>query len=179
MQHKQSVNIKSPTGCVHRGVTQGYHSCRGSRRTLCNHTTPSHGGLGWNNTSYHDWPETDEEVTCKRCLKEIEPTVTSRRYDLEWMNVDEQSKEVSAVVTINDWFDSRGAVLTMPDRARKFILTAGKYHSGMTALPNEALPAMSERRRQWLQIVVRAYWSAKFNREADYIWDMFEGDWSP
>lgn len=166
---EKPVNVKSPTGCIHRARISRF-SVKGSYKTLCNHTTPSPGGLGWHNNGYHPWPETDEEVTCKRCLKEIEPKVTARRHDIKWLKSDTIKKEVSAEVTVNEWHDFRGAVLTVPAVQKKFILYSGKYYTGMRGIGSGSVPKMSEERRQWLHLVAQTYWSAVFAREMNYTW---------
>ncbi|MGD9157675.1 MAG: hypothetical protein PVG39_04660 [Desulfobacteraceae bacterium] len=55
------MNIKSSTGCVHKKYS-------GSREygfmTLCRHVNTTYGVDGYE----HRWPETNEPITCKRCL---------------------------------------------------------------------------------------------------------------
>lgn len=160
------VNVKSPTGCVHRAEDNRF-SCKGSRRTLCNHKDYYRDfGSGY----YHNWNDTDEEVTCKRCLKEMEPEVTARRHDIKWLDPDFEKKEVQAEVTVNSWYSFQGAVLTVADKQEKFILCAGNHHSGMMGIDGGTIPRMSEERRLWLHLVAQTYWSAIFNREMNYTW---------
>jgi hypothetical protein len=165
----QQVNVISPTGCVHRAIDDRF-SVPGSRRTLCNHTKPCV-GLGWDAYSYHNWPDTTKPVTCKRCLKEIEPKVTARRHDIKWLDPDLVDKQVSAEVTVNSWYDPQGAVLTVPAKKEKFILYSGNYYTGMKGADGGTVPRMSEERRQWLHLVAQSYWSAIFNREMNYTWN--------
>lgn len=161
-----STNIISPTGCVHRAENDRF-SAKGSRRTLCNHRNYYESSASG---YWHNWPDTNKPVTCKRCLKLIEPKVTARRHDFKWLKPDLILKEVYAEVTINEWFTPQGAVVTIPDRERTFILYSGKYHTGMKGLKGNYVPKMSEDRRQWLHLVAQAVWSATFGREMNFTW---------
>ena len=63
MNKSKSKGVKSPTGCVH--AVDGGNKLEGYM-TLCNHRNYyKNFGEGY----WHHWPLTDEEVTCKRCLK--------------------------------------------------------------------------------------------------------------
>lgn len=65
------VKVKSPTGTVHYVETR-YKGRRGNKdvstdvfTVLCGHNDYFRSWDGYE----HAWPETDEPVTCKRCLK--------------------------------------------------------------------------------------------------------------
>lgn len=60
------IKVVSPTGCVH--FVKG--GSKGAYRTACNHVDYNKfHGEGY----YHDWEFTLKPVTCKRCLKSLEP----------------------------------------------------------------------------------------------------------
>ena len=165
----QQVNVKSPTGCVHRAIVDRF-SVKGSRRTLCNHTA-CYGLSVFKHNAYHNWPDTDKPVTCKRCLTLMGPTVTARRHDIKWLAPDIANRQISAEVTINEWFTPQGAVASLPGKTKTFLLYSGKYHTGMKGIDGGLVPEMSEGRRQWLYLVAQSYWSAIFNREMNYTWN--------
>jgi hypothetical protein len=63
---EKQLRIKSATGCVHVACDEEKHYSKTVHRTLCGHNDyfKSYGEGFW-----HDWPLTDDPVTCKRCIK--------------------------------------------------------------------------------------------------------------
>ena len=160
------VNIVSPTGCVHRAENSRF-STKGSRSTLCNHRNYFR---SWG-SHYHDWPDTDKPVTCKRCLALMTPKPTARRYDFKWIKV---ANEVHATVTIAEWFNHQGSVLGLPENEEKFLLYATKHSVGMRGLNGSTIPKMSETRCKWLYAVAQAYYAATFDDRETYIWSLLD-----
>jgi len=70
--------IKSPTGCVH-AVDYGAGTLGWA--TICRHNDYSKSyGEGF----YHNWPLTEEKVTCKRCLSIISTPCYTEEVMYQW-----------------------------------------------------------------------------------------------
>ena len=67
MSNLTKTKIKSPTGTVHYADTRckGKSGAKDIFTVLCGHVDYFRGWEGYE----HEWPETKEPVTCKRCLK--------------------------------------------------------------------------------------------------------------
>lgn len=65
------LKIKSATGCVHAvddkqmGGIRFRKGEKKRRATMCNHANYYY---SYGEQYYHDWPLTDDEVTCQRCI---------------------------------------------------------------------------------------------------------------
>lgn len=57
------LKVKSPTGCVH--AVEGGNKKDRKRATMCNHVNYYR---YYGDQYYHDWPFTDDEVTCQKCI---------------------------------------------------------------------------------------------------------------
>jgi hypothetical protein len=62
------INIKSPTGCVHRA--DGAKTCVGFK-TLCRQIAVNICPDPENRAFFHNWKDTSDPVTCKKCLNLI------------------------------------------------------------------------------------------------------------
>ncbi len=73
MECQKQLKVVSPTGCVHivDDMLKGRHFPYDERyRTKCNHNDYYRSyGAGY----YHGWNVTDKPVTCKRCLRLLDP----------------------------------------------------------------------------------------------------------
>jgi hypothetical protein len=89
------------------------------------------------------------------------------RFRFKWSESDDR---VSAIVTMDTWFDGRQPGITRPDSTRKFELHADQNLVGMRGIGGGYIPKTDEKTREWLHLAARTYYHARHGGNQPFIW---------
>ena len=90
-----------------------------------------------------------------------------KRFRFKWSETDDR---VSAVVTVDTWFNREQPGIVPPDETQKFELHAEQNVVGMTGIGGGFIPKMDEKTREWLHLVAKTYYHARHGGYEPFIW---------
>lgn len=130
---KRYIRIKAPTGKVHWGIDAGWKGIPKKYDPYCNYKS-----CGWDHYG-KAWTPTDEEVTCKNCLKSWE---REREDGLKW--VPEIPKDIEGLIV----FDDEGRLVKIADEEDRLVPPTDKA---------------AEEFMEWIGIEMSVVWSGDEN----------------